>query len=130
MKQTITVLLVLTILLGQISMSPRTLTPLGKTYNSRFGWTMPAYFDGLAATFDPAYHCRDLQFFTGWGETYDNNFAVAFFRDGQLIETRSLVFQPWEIYFFTTSFTYDQVVILNTDNKQDSAYAIYCWMRY
>ena len=47
----ISILLVLSILLGSIDLIPQTLTPLGATYNTRFGWVMPAYMDGLAGVF-------------------------------------------------------------------------------
>ena len=128
MKKTLTLLLVLTILLGSIDLIPQTLTPLGDTYNTRFGWVMPAYMDGLAGVF--AQDCKDLFFMTGTGDPYSNSISVAFFNDGELLQTRTLTYNTWSDYTISTAFEYDTVVFLNPDNKPDAVMAIYCWLHY
>lgn len=128
MKKTLAVLLLIVILLGQIDLRPQVITPLGNTTNTRFGWLMPAYFDGLAAQFST--DCHDLYFFMGTGETYGNTLGIAFYRDGELLKTQTVVFQPWGDLFLSTPFEYDTVVFANTDNHPDSVRSIFCWMTY
>ncbi len=112
--------LLLSVFLGQIDLAPQTLTPLGKTTDTRFGWYMPGYLDGLAVQFFTV--CHDLKFATGSGEIYNNTIGLAFFRDKKLIKTRILNFERFSNYSISTSFDYDAVIFYNADNQPDAVY--------
>lgn len=121
-------LLALVILFGSIDMAPVSVTPYRNTYPSRNGYVMPTQGDYLIATW--AIPCTDFMVVTGAGEVYNNTMTVLFFRNGEQVGQKTLVFQPWAELSTTTEFVYDTVVFINWDGPADSVVQPWCWWHY
>ena len=123
-----TLFLALVVLSGSIDMTPITVTPYRNTYPSRNGYVMPTQGDYLVATW--AIPCTDFMVVTGAGEVYNNTMTVLFFRNGEQVGQKTIVFQPWAELFFTTEYTYDTAVFINWDGPADSVIQPWCWWHY
>ena len=123
-----TLLLALTILSGSIDMTPYNVTPYRNTYPSRNGYVMPTQGDYLVATWTVP--CTDFMVVTGAGEVYNNTMTVLFFRNGEQVGQKTIVFQPWSELFVYTEYTYDTAVIINWDGPADSVVQPWCWWHY
>jgi len=121
-------LLALVVLSGSIDMTPYSVTPYRNTYPSRNGYIMPSRGDYLVATwYNP---CTDFMVVTGAGEVYNNTMTVLFFRNGEQVGQKTIVFQPWAELSFTTEYAYDTAVIINWDGPSDSVIQPWCWWHY
>ena len=120
--------LALVVLSGLIDMTPYNVTPYRNAYPSRNGYIMPTRGDYLVATW--AVPCTDFMAVTGAGDAYNNTMTVLFFRNGQQVGQKTLVFQPWAELSFTTDYTYDTAVFINWDGPADSVVQPWCWWHY
>ena len=123
-----TFLLALVVLSGSIDMTPYNVTPYRNTYLSRFGYVMPTQGDYLVATwYNP---CTNFMIVTGSGEAYNNTVNVLFYRNGEYLGQKVIVFQPWSELYVSTEYAYDTAVIINWDGPTDSVIQPWCWWHY
>ena len=116
------------VLSGSIDMTPITVTPYRNTYPSCNGYIMPTQGDYLVATwYNP---CTNFMIVTGSGEAYNNTVNVLFYRGGEYLGQKVIVFQPWSELFISTEYTYDTAVIINWDGPQDGVIQPWCWWHY
>ena len=123
-----TFLLALIVLSGSIDMTPYNVTPYRNTYLSRFGYVMPTQGDYLVATW--ANPCTNFMIVTGNGEVYNNTVNVLFYRNGEYLGQKVIVFQPWSELYVSTEYAYDTAVIINWDGPTDSVIQPWCWWHY
>lgn len=128
MKKTLTVLLVLSILAGFIDMTAISYSQIGNTYQTRFGYTLPGYMDGLAAGWPNP--CRNIMFLSGNTTPYTNTVTILFYRSGVLVGTKTISYQPWAEVYTDTSFEYDTAVFVNGDDVPDVVSIVWCWWYY